>query len=89
MSALAPSAPLRAYRPSPVRRLPDISQLYPRTLMVARHLAGGFTEKEIGFVLGVGRGVIARERARFMEATGAITLRDIVLACRAHGLDPA
>lgn len=89
MSAIAPSAPIRPFLASPIRRDASIDHLYPRTLMVARHLAGGLSEKEIGFVLGVGRGVIARERARFMEATGAITRRDIVLACRAHGLDPA
>lgn len=89
MSALAPSAPVRPFRASPVRKAVGVVHLYPRTLMVARHLAGGFTEKEIGYVLGVGRGVIARERQRFMAATGAVTVRDIVVACRAHGLEPA
>lgn len=71
-----------------VRANARLDGLFPRTVMVARMLAGGLTEKEVAHALGRTRNTVGRERKRFCDATGAVTQRDIVLACRRFGLEP-
>lgn len=66
----------------------DLATLSPRTILVARYIAGGMIEKEIATLFGTSRSVIRRERQRFEEAAAAVTRRDIVLACRQLGLSP-
>lgn len=73
---------------SRVRADASVANLFPRTLMVARMLAGGLSELEIAHALGRTRNTVGRERKRFCDATGAVSQRDIVLACRRFGLEP-
>ncbi|GAB6842341.1 DNA-binding NarL/FixJ family response regulator [Methylorubrum rhodinum] len=73
---------------SRVRPDAGIDGLSPRTLLVARMLAGGLSESEVAHAFGRGRTVVERERKRFCDATGAFSRRDIVLACRRFGLEP-
>ncbi|WP_342152371.1 hypothetical protein [Methylorubrum sp. SB2] len=71
-----------------VRADASVAGLFPRTIMVARMLAGGLGVDEIAYAFGINRNAIGRERKRFCGATGAVTQRDIVLACRRFGLEP-
>ena len=84
---IASTKTVRSERIRPLRNL-DLSSLLPRTIAVAQHLAGGFQEKEIAELFGVGRTVIAREHERLRDATGIVTRRDIVRFCRQHGISP-